>query len=118
MIGVAINASAANVVNNGTIDITDGSSLNVINGANFNNGASGTLGVVADANTHTAYGISGSGTPNKLAGTLDVTTVGTPSPGDTFAVVVGSTRTGSFATVNSAVSYTLHYVSTGLTLTS
>jgi hypothetical protein len=73
------------------------------------------FGVVADANAKSAYGISGSAA-DILAGTLNVTTVGSPTTGEAFPVVAGTGVTGQFGTVNSAVAYTLNYASTGLSL--
>jgi hypothetical protein len=110
------NETGSTVTNNGTVTVADGSNFAFGSGGKLVNGASGTLGVVADATAGAGYGITGSGA-NTLAGTLKITTVGSPSTGAQFTVVTGASRTGTFATVNSGTSYTLGYTATGLTLT-
>jgi hypothetical protein len=110
------NETGSTVTNNGTLAVADGANFAFGSGGKLVNGAGGTLGVVADATAAAGYGVTGSGA-NTLGGTLNITTVGTPATGAQFTVVTGTSRTGTFATVNSATSYTLGYTATGLTLT-
>jgi hypothetical protein len=101
--------------NSGTLSVADGANLAMSNGSSYSQTSGGTLAVVVDVPAATGYGLTGGAVT--LAGTLDVTTVGTPTSGTSFSVISGaSSRSGTFATVSSAVSYTPLYSTAGVKL--
>jgi fibronectin-binding autotransporter adhesin len=111
------NVIEVNVTNTalGTIDVTDGADLSV-SGFKLTESASSTLEVTVDATANEAYGIVG-GTLS-LGGILDVNTVGSPATGSQYAVVSGSSDSGTFSNIDSgSQSYTVSYASGGVTLT-
>ncbi len=99
----------------GTVSVADGANLS-FTGYELTETPSSTLGVTVDANTDAGYGIVGG--KLALAGTLLVTTVGTPTTGSDYEVISGSTDTGTFSTVTTgSQAYTVAYNTTGVTLT-
>lgn len=65
-----------------------------------------------------AFGILGGGGNVSVAGTLVVTTVGNPTLGNTYAVISGAVRSGTFSTVTTgATHYSVAYSARAVTLT-
>jgi hypothetical protein len=112
--------SDSTIDNNGTLSVDAGDNLNLFDGASYSQGAAGRLNVVVDATKDAAYGLigpdEGSGKIS-LGGTLGVTTYGTPSAGQSFTVISGTSVTGTFSLISSSVSYTPAYSPTAVTLT-
>ena len=119
-------SEAATVFNNdGTLN-NEGSLI--LDNTTINLDSSGTYEATIDASDDTPSALSGVpgnsgdiGTVN-LAGTLEITTVGTPATGTPYAVVGGSTTVtdtmGTFATtIFGSQNYTLNYTSNGVTAT-
>jgi len=101
------------LTNSGTVTVSNGGQLTVGSFGTFSDTSGATVGVAVNGTTGTG-GISG-GTIG-LAGTLRVTTVGSPS-GGTFTPIQGS-LSGTFATVSSgAHTYSPSYSSTAVRLT-
>jgi hypothetical protein len=101
------------LTNKSHLSVADGANLALSGGSIYTQGTAGTLGVTVDATA--GYGIVG-GT-DTVGGKLAVTTVGTPASGSSYNVISGASLSGTFATINSPVTYTPTYSSTGLTLT-
>jgi hypothetical protein len=118
----AVNTYAGHTYtdNNGTLSVDAGANLTLADGATYSQGSAGRLNVVVNATKDTAYGLTslegdGSGEMS-LGGTLGVTTYGTPSAGQSFTVVSGTSVTGTFSSISSSVSYTPAYSPTTVTL--
>jgi hypothetical protein len=131
-----LNGSGATFDNYGMLSVGDNASLNndsetlipepsgtiTLNGAgSLYQGASATLNAIIDANPPPAYStISGGATgPGgvRLAGTLTVTTIGTPSAGSSWPIISNTARFGTFATTNfNGINYTVDYLASGVTL--
>src|SRR5579884_686467 len=85
-------------------------SVTVGGGGDYIQGASGTLGVTIDAVHGTNTGITGGAGRADLAGTLQVTTLGTPALGSHWTVVNAGTVSGTFLTpVGGSVNYSVTY---------
>ncbi|MGO9027468.1 MAG: beta strand repeat-containing protein, partial [Acidimicrobiales bacterium] len=101
--------------NSGTLQVTDSNELTLYGGSTLTNTSTGTIGVVVDATTSSAWGIAGAGVT--LDGTLAVTTVGTPTVGATFTPITGPV-TGTFAAFSFGPwDYTVTYPSGSVLLT-
>jgi hypothetical protein len=121
--GGTVTFGAANTVhdantlttNNGTLRVADGGHLGLSGGSTLTNGSSATLGVAVNGTTHLASGISGPGV--SLAGTLSVTTEGTPAALSTFIPIAGQV-TGAFSTYSfGPFGYTVTYPLASVLLT-
>jgi hypothetical protein len=84
-------------VNSGTLKVADGGKLTLSGGSTLNNKAGATFGVAVDATTG-AWGVAASGNSVSLAGTLEVTTVGSPTLGNTYDPITGSIS-GTFSSL-------------------
>lgn len=116
-IGAVNTFDEAYITNNdGTLSVNAGANLDLASGSSYSQGSAGRLNVVVNATTNAAYGLVDSGDIS-LAGTLGVTTDGTPSAGQSFTVISGSSVTGTFDSISSSVSYTPAYSPTTVTLT-
>jgi hypothetical protein len=103
--------------NDGLLSVTDGANLTLSSSSSVVEHADGTLSGVADA-TNGGYGITISGGSVALAGTLAVTTVGTPTLGQTFNIVGGTGVSGSFSGYSfGAHAYDVAVSATAVTLT-
>jgi hypothetical protein len=102
--------------NNGTLTVDGGCNLDMRAGVSYSQGSAGRLNVVVNAKFDTTYGLIDSAVIS-LAGTLGVTTYGTPSAGQSFTVVAGSSVTGTFSSISSPVTYTPVYSATSVALT-
>jgi len=96
-----------NTTNNGTLRVTDGGHLALTSGSTLSTSAGATLGVSVNGTTNVASGISGPGVT--LAGTLSVTTVGSPTLGHMYVPisgpVVGAFTMFSFGGAGYSVTY-------------
>jgi fibronectin-binding autotransporter adhesin len=90
-----VQDSGTATVNSGTLKVVDGGELTLSSTSTLTNNAGGTLGVTVDASTG-AWGVAASGDSVSLAGTLEVTTVGSPTLGNTYEPITGSV-TGTFS---------------------
>ena len=102
--------------NNGSFSVSDGVNYNLASGSTYSQGAGGTLNTVVDVGAGVGYGLAGSGSIS-VGGTLGVTTNGSPTTGTLYTVVSGGSLSGTFATLNSGVAYTVGYSATTVTLT-
>jgi hypothetical protein len=102
--------------NNGTLSVDGGDNLDLGPGATYTQGSAGRLNVVVNAKFATTYGLIDSGVIS-LSGTLGVKTYGTPSAGESFTVISGTSVTGTFSSISSPVSYTPVYSPTTVALT-
>jgi hypothetical protein len=102
--------------NNGLVSVGDGGSLLLTGGSAFTQNSTGTFSATVDATTG-AFGING-GT-DKLAGTLAINTVGSPTLANVYDVITGATSvTGTFPTLSFGPhAYVVGYTSTAVTVT-
>jgi hypothetical protein len=85
--------------NSGTLQVTDGGELALSGSSTLTDTGTSTTGVTVDATAGKAYGISGPGV--SLAGTLAVTTVGSPLTSSLWVPITSSSGTfSSFAFSN------------------
>ena len=99
-----------------TLVVEPGGTFTVTGSGTYTQQSGATLGVTVDATNTTYTGISGGDT--NLAGTLQVTTIGTPATSSTWPIISGVSRSGTFATDDfGSTNYTVDYSSsTGVTL--
>ncbi len=106
------SGGATTLTNNGTLSVGDGDGLTLSDGSAFSQSSTGTFAPTVDASTG-AFGITG-GT-DSVAGTLDVTTVGSPAVGSTYNVIRSSSSLlGAFSMLLGP--YTVSYSSTAVTV--
>ncbi len=90
-----MDAANTTYTNNGTTSLGAGSALHGnSSSATFTQSSTGTLATTLDAATDSIGKITGSGTRN-LAGTLKVSAIGSLTAGKTYAIVAGTTVSGT-----------------------
>ena len=80
--------------NTGTVSVANGASLALGGGSSYSQTAAATLNVTVAAGGGT-FGITGGGGNVAVAGTLGVTTIGSPAVGSTYAVVAAPSSPGA-----------------------
>jgi hypothetical protein len=109
--GRTLQDSSTSFANSGSVTIADGAVLALNSGSTFTQVAGATLGVTVDPATSGGYLTGG---VLSVAGTLAVTTVGSPTSGSTYYVLPANSLSGTFGTVSSgATAYTVTYNGTG-----
>jgi hypothetical protein len=99
------------LTNKGTLSVGSADGITLSGGSLFTQDSSGTFSPTVNASTG-VFGITGG--VDTLAGTLDITTVGSPAVNNTYNVINNATSvTGTFSTVDGT--YSVTYTTTDVT---